>query len=309
MKYLVIAALVLLSGAPLEAQVPGFSSTPAAAVSKAGTIGVARELYAAARYDEALAVLNGLSPSDNTPADERKTIEQYRSLCLLALGRATEAEAAIAAVVRLDPFYQPSEAEASPRVRTTFSEVRHTLLPDIASSLYSDAKVLYDRKEFAAAAARFRALVALLDDPQMDNRRPDMRTLAAGFVELAAAAAAPPPPPEPKSEPVPERPPAPAAPEPRIYSADDDGVVPPVTIRQDVPAVPAAISGMTKNLGIVDLVIDEHGRVISINLRARVHPIYDTALMNAAREWKYQPATVNGTPVKFRKLLQISVKR
>ena len=45
----------------------------------------ARDLYASARYDEALAVLNGL-PSDAVASD-RKSIEQYRSLCLLALGR------------------------------------------------------------------------------------------------------------------------------------------------------------------------------------------------------------------------------
>jgi hypothetical protein len=37
--------------------------------------------------------------------------------------------------------------------------------------------------------------------------------------------------------------------------------------------------------------------------------MYDSALLNAAREWKYQPATLNGSPVRFRKLLQISVKR
>ena len=30
-------------------------------------------------------------------------------------------------MVRVDPFYQPSEAEASPRVRSTFAEVRQRL--------------------------------------------------------------------------------------------------------------------------------------------------------------------------------------
>ncbi len=81
------------------------------------SITTARELYASARYDEALAMLNGLRPVDAAQPSERKTIEQYRSLCLLALGRGEEAETAIAAVVTADPFYQPSEAEASPRVQ------------------------------------------------------------------------------------------------------------------------------------------------------------------------------------------------
>src|SRR5262249_39343692 len=69
----------------------------------------ARDLYASARYDEALAVLNGMRPSVDAAVD-RKSIEQYRSLCLLALGRGTEAEAAIAAVVTADPTFQPNES-------------------------------------------------------------------------------------------------------------------------------------------------------------------------------------------------------
>ncbi len=83
----------------------------------------------------------------------------------------------------------------------------------------------------------------------------------------------------------------------------------PVAIRQEVPQVPAAIVGMTRDKGILDLLIDEQGRVTSIAMRARVHPMYDSIVMNAAREWKYKPATVNGTPVKYRKLLQISIKK
>jgi hypothetical protein len=107
--------------------------------------------------------------------------------------------------------------------------------------------------------------------------------------------------------------PAPEAPrknlEPKIYTAEEQGIVPPVAINQEVPPVPSAIVGMTRDKGVLDLVIDEQGRVVSIALRARVHPLYDTALMNAARDWRYRPAKLNGSPVKFRKLLQISIKR
>ena len=37
--------------------------------------------------------------------------------------------------------------------------------------------------------------------------------------------------------------------------------------------------------------------------------MYDTLLVNAAREWKYRPATMNGTPVRFRKLIQVTLPR
>lgn len=310
MRYLVIAAMILWAVEPLAAfQGPGFSMRNGSATASrvAESISTARELYAAARYDEALAVLDELTTSATTVPAERKAIEQYRSLCLLALGRGEEAEAAIANVVRVDPFYQPGESEASPRVRTTFADVRQRLLPDLATARYAEAKSLYDRKAFAEAEVRFRELMMLLDDPQMQGRLADMRTLASGFVELSAAAAAPPPEPEPP--PVePEAPPVVPA-EPRIYTGEDDGVVPPEIIRQDVPQVPSAIMGMTRERGVIDVVIDEQGRVISMTMRARIHPVYDTALMNAARDWKYKPATLDGQPVQYRKLLQISVKR
>src|SRR3954467_6805448 len=110
-------------------------------------VGTARDLYASARYDEALAILN----DSTTAGSDRKSIEQYRSLCLLALGRGTEAESAIAAVVTVDPAYQPGEAEASPRVRAAFSDVRRRLLPEIAASRYSQAKTEFDRKNYPVA--------------------------------------------------------------------------------------------------------------------------------------------------------------
>lgn len=307
MKYLVIAAMTILAVAPVHAQAPAFASGSATARTNAGSIATARELYASARYDEALAVLDSLRPSDVSLPSDRKVIEQYRSLCLLALGRGAEADAAIAAVVTVDPFYQPSETEASPRVRSTFADVRQRLLPDLAASRYAAARQAYDRKEFATAAASFRELVTLLDDPQMNGRLADLRTLAAGFVELASAAAAPP---ATKEEPPPPVKAAPSRPvEPRVYTTDDTDVVAPVTIRQNLPPVPSAIAGMTREKGLLDIVIDEQGRVASVMVRSHVHPVYDTALVNAAKDWKYKPATLDGEPVKFRKLLQVTVRK
>lgn len=295
MKWLMIAASLVLSAG----QVPDMRSITAA-----------RELYASARYDEALAVLNGLRPTDASQPSDRKTIEQYRSLCLLALGRGDEAEAAIAAVVTADPFYQPSEAEASPRVRTTFSDVRQRLLPDLTTTRYAQAKQAYDRKQYAEAAARFRELMVLLDDPMMNGRNADMRTLVAGFVELATVAATPPPAPKEEPRPEPPAPVKPAAPvAPTIYTVEQPGIVPPSTIRQDIPPVPASLTQMARAQGILDLVIDEKGRLVSIILRTSIHPTYDKMIVNAARDWKYKPATLNGTAVQFRKLVQVSVSK
>jgi TonB family protein len=288
-------------------------AAPAHAQSRDGRenpLTAARDLYASARYDEALAVLSGL-PSD-VVATDRKSIEQYRSLCLLALGRSSEAESAIAAAITADPLFMPGESDASPRVRAAFSDVRQRLLPQIASTRYAAAKAAYDRKEYSSAESQFRSLLALLDDPQMNGRLADLRTLANGFLDLAVAAATPPP--EPKKAEAPALPataaaPPPAPREPKIWGADDPGVTPPVAIRQDVPRVPTTLSAQARERAILEVLIDEQGRVANLNLRLSIHPMYDPQLLAAARDWRYRPATVDGVPVKFRKVIQITVDK
>ena len=302
-RILVTASMVLALAAPAHAQLRDGRENPLSA---------ARDLYASARYDEALAVLNGLQQTTDGGGSDRKSIEQYRSLCLLALGRGTEAESAIAAVVTADPFFMPGEAEASPRVRTAFSDVRQRLLPEIASVRYAAAKAAYDRKEYASAEGQFKELVTLLNDPQMGNRLSDMRTLATGFVDLSAAAAAPPPEPKKAETPAPPPPAQVERAEPRpphVWTGDEPGVVPPVPLRQDVPRVPTTIATQARERGLLEVVIDELGRVTGLTVRLSIHPMYDSLLLAAAREWRYKPATVGGTPVKFKKMIQVSVER
>jgi hypothetical protein len=301
-RFLVTASMVVALAAPASAQLRDGRENPLSA---------ARDLYASARYDEALAVLNGLQPTNDGGASDRKSIEQYRSLCLLALNRGTEAESAIAAVVMADPLFMPGEAEASPRVRAAFSDVRQRLLPEIAATRYAAAKATYDRKEYAAAEQQFRDLVILLNDPQIGSRSGDLRTLAAGFVDLAAAAAAPPPEPkraEPPPAPAPV--PAPVVPKPaHVWTGEEPGVTPPVALRQEVPRVPNTLSTQARERGLLEVLIDEQGRVTGLTMRLSIHPMYDPLLMAAARDWRYKPAMVAGAPVKFRKLIQVAVDR
>ena len=284
-------------------------AAPASAQGESALM-AARDLYASARYDEALTVLNDLR---GTPQADRRSVEQYRSLCLLALGRASEAESAIGAVVTVDPTYQPAEADASPRVRATFSEVRRRLLPEIATSRYQEAKAAYGREEWASAEEQFRVVLALIDDPDMGGRLADLRVLTSGFLELSAKAATPPPPaPEPAAAapPVVQAPAPPPGPDPdRIYNVEDEGVTVVAVIRQDIPNVPAGIIALAKPRGVLEVIVDERGRVVGMTIRSSIHPAYDSQLLAAARDWRYAPATVQGQPVKFRKLIQIAVKR
>jgi len=274
-------------------------------------LGAARDLYASARYDEALLVLNDLHAPD-AAAPDRKSIEQYRSLCLLALGRASEAESAIAAVITADPTYLPKEEEASPRVRATFSDVRKRILPQIATERYADAKTLFDKKMFAAASQPFKNVIKLIDDPDMGGREADLRTLASGFLDLSVAATAPPPEAPKSVAPAPVAAPPPPAPKPdplRIYSIGDKDVTPPVILRQDMPSLTQIVKLQASDRGVVEIVIDQAGRVEAVTVRQSVHPRYDAQLLSAAQNWRYSPATWNGQPVKYRKMIQINISK
>jgi hypothetical protein len=325
MTRVVIAAFVMALGACVTVS-----------AQDGGPLSAAKDLYASARYDEALTVLNGLRGGDSV---DRKSVEQYRSLCLLALGRANEAESAIAVVVTADPTYRPGE-DTSPRVRSTFADVRRRLLPDIAQTRYVTAKSAYDRKDWAAAEHQFRVVLSLIEDPDTGGKLSDLRVLTVGFLELSARAAAPPPEPKPEPQPAPAAAPPSAAPPSVVppvqgsvanrtavqgpvpnrttvqaaganptYGADDHDVVPPGIVRQDIPAVPPTAITMARPRGLLEVVVDERGRVVGMAIRASIHPTYDALLLAAARDWKYKPATLDGQPVKYRKLIQVTVKR
>ena len=123
----------------------------------------AKDLYLSASYDEALAVLDGL-PSGS--AQESLQIAEYRVFCLLALDRKSEARQAIESLVKANPFYQPSEAVVSPRIRSVFVEVRRGMMSSIVHGAYVEAKKAFDKKD-PRAAALFQRVVDLLADPDV----------------------------------------------------------------------------------------------------------------------------------------------
>ena len=277
------------------------------------SLSAARELYASAAYEDALAVLSRLNVAGLRP-DDGRTADQYRALCLLALGKNAEAQQAIEAVVAGQPLYRPTEGEVSPRVRAAFSDVRQRVLPGLVQQRYALYKTAFDRKDYQTASAGFNELLALYADPDLANavvKSPlsDLRVLIGGFYELSVQAAAPPTLPEPapaRAASVPARSAVPFAPEPlKLYSAADTNVVPPVVLRQQVPSYPGNV--LKPMVGAIEVVIDETGNVTQAMMRASVAPNYDRQVVSAAQNWRYRPATINGAPVKYRKLVQVVV--
>jgi len=273
--------------------------------SNQDAVNAARDLYASAAYEDALSVLSRVPEAPRT-SEEANAIAQYRAFCLLALGRTGEAERTIEALISRDPTYRPAATDVSPRVRAAFAEVRRRMLPTIIQQRYAQAKDAFDKKEFDAAAAGFGQVLDVMNDPDVASSQfADLRTLAGGFRDLAVRAAAPPPiVPVPAAAPLPA-PVTPAA-APRTYTAADRDVLTPLPIRQDLPSFPGQLP-MPRS-GAIEVTINEEGNVESALMRQKVSTAYDSLALAAAKTWRYKPAMVNGVPVKFRKVIQVTIK-
>ena len=292
---------------PLVVSILAFVVLLAPRVEAQESLDAARQLYASAEYDSALTMLNGLMTSTTT-RDERRAVSLYRTLCLLATNRRAEADRAIETMVAQDPLFRPSAEEIPPRMRTAIADTRKRLLPAILQQKYAQSKAAYDLKDFAVASVGFKEMLDGLSDPDIavaaaQSPLADLKTLAGGFYELSVKLL---PPAVPAAMTVAEAPiAAPPPTVPKLYSAEDRNVVPPIPVKQQIPAFPGRVSAA--KTGVLELVIDKTGAVESATMRVPVNPQYDRLATLAARAWQYQPATVDGSPVKFLKRIQVSL--
>ncbi|MBP1637109.1 MAG: hypothetical protein H6Q10_3683 [Acidobacteria bacterium] len=278
------------------------------------TLASARGLYAAAAYEEALAVLDRLKASPS-PGAEAQQVDQVRALCLLALGRQADAEEAIAAVIGANASFEPDPATTSPRVQAAFGDVRRKVLPGIIQQRYQSAKAAFDRKEYWSAIEQFDAVLTLIGRPDPaagphESAMNDLRTLVLGFRDLASSAMPAAQAASPVEQVIAEALPPPAPVVRTFYGPDDKDVLPPAAISQRMPPwsgppLAAVPGGRT---GVVEVMINEAGGVEWAALRAKTGTVYDQALADQALRWKYRPATKGGTPVKYRKLIQFTIQ-
>jgi len=316
-----------------------FVAAPAQASST--DLEAVRALYAAADYDGALRLLASAGSGDDVVQ-----VEEYRALCLLALGRTVEAERSVERIFSNKPLYTVDAAQVSPRMIALISQVRQRMVPALARNLYGAARRNFEQKEYAAAVAQLTDMLAMIDAagsavPGLN----DLKVLGEGFLELAegqlAAATAPPPvsgSPQPLGAPGVLRtgvysdflriadeqsaaaraamvgsngsdPNSPILLRPDIYS-DVDRIQPPVPLQRDVPrwTPPDAGARQTTHRGHVEIVVDETGAVESVAVAESVHASYDASLVEAARKWRYRPATRNGQPVRYRLLTEVVLR-
>jgi TonB family protein len=265
-------------------------------VSASEELDRAKDLYRAASYDEALSLLEGLPAATGTT--EVAQAREYRVLCLVALDRRDDARRVMGDLIAADPTYAMSETEASPRVRTMFTEVRRGLLPSIVQHAYAEAKLMFDRRDPQAVAA-FDRVLTLLRDPDVAGNASlgDLATLSAGFRDLSQAlvAAAAPPPPTPA-------PPVVSAPRPPVAPGP---IIAPVAISQVVPT--PQIREEREWDGEIEVTIDADGKVTAARMTKPIHPVYDQQLIRAAASWTFRPAQRDGAAIGIVKTITIHV--
>lgn len=292
-------------------------TVPAESTADQALLASAKSLYESASYEAALSELSAL-----TDAESLDVVDTYRALCLLGLGRAGEAEQVLEAVATRSPLLVLSTSEYSPRVIALFDDVRKKTLPAAAHRLYLSARTEYDDKNYGAAVTGFKQALQVLgeiNEGEQTTTLGDLKELAAGFLTLAeakmAAASTPsttasaaqpamlpaaPPPVAPL--------PAASASMPAVYTITDTDVTPPVVLDQ---ALPPWIYGNRLKTGVfngmVDLIVDETGTVERAAVIESVWPPYDAALIEATRKWRYTPATKDGRPVKFKRVVAIRI--
>ena len=307
----IVGALLIAAGAALTGQ---------------DLLSAAKDQYASAAYEDALSTLNRLDGS--VAPDVARQADEYRAFCLYALGRTGEAESVAESLIRKEPLVRLEAADASPRLESMFRDVRKRLLPSLIRDRYRVARAAVDQKSFAAAEpslADARRMIAEAEKLGVkDEGLSDLSVLVDGFLQLikssadqkteqlaVVAAAAPA-----AMAPAPMRSPAAvsaradasgaAAAMPRVYSADDEGVSPPVVLEQRMPPMSnemQLITRASKSRGMIDIVIDETGRVIDTSVRQSMNAAFDGMIVRESRKWKYRPAMVDGAPVRYVKTL------
>lgn len=102
------------------------------------------------------------------------------------------------------------------------------------------------------------------------------------------------------------------APQPEVAppSGPVPAIVPPVAIKQDMPRWnPNDAMARDASAGAIRVQIDATGRVTGATMERPVHPLFDVLMIEAAKTWRYRPATRNGQPIPWESVVAIKVDR
>lgn len=92
---------------------------------------------------------------------------------------------------------------------------------------------------------------------------------------------------------------------PHIYTRSDAGVIPPRSMYPKLPDEPA-FGPRIANQTVLELVINPRGLVEHVKLRTVPRNIHEFMIVSAAKAWQFEPARLDGQPVRFRQLIHLN---
>ena len=94
-------------------------------------------------------------------------------------------------------------------------------------------------------------------------------------------------------------------PDMKIYSGTDPGVEAPKLRSNEIPEF--LIAGFPARANWVEVLVSETGEVETVKMLGPPQRIPDVMLLSRVKEWTFDPATRNGTAVRYRLLLSWNV--
>jgi protein TonB len=253
------------------------------AAAQQATLQQAIELYWNGEYERTLALL-----AADLADDEVVEGHKYRAFSLVALGRNDEARSEFASLLEADPSHALDSSLVSPKIVEQFEQSR----AEHAANLLAEGKAAYFEGRYETALQVLRSLLEV--DPsstlgkeylQLTRERLDLQQRTAALE--------------------PEDPEVPAVDPNRVYNIGGD-VTDPVPVDQPKPRYPPFdASNRTEGEVIVRITIGRDGAVESADVIRSANERMDDAAVRAARTWRYEPATLNGQPVRVFKIVGI----
>jgi TonB family protein len=250
------------------------------------TLQQAIDLYWNGEYERTLQLL-GAELADDEVVEGHK----YRAFSFVALGRNDEARAEFVTLLESDPSHVLDAALVSPKIVEQFELSRQ----ELAARLLEQGKTAYFDGRFDEASV---LLGDLLDvDPssvlgreylQLARERSDLERRTAALEPEEADA-----PEEPEVDPN------------RVYNIGGN-VTGPVVVDQPEPRYPRwELRRGTEGEVILRLTIGRDGNVESAEVIRSLNQSMDNAALRAARAWRYEPAQLDGNPVRVFKVVAV----
>ncbi len=97
----------------------------------------------------------------------------------------------------------------------------------------------------------------------------------------------------------------PPPPDMHVYRSGDAGIVEPILVKPYLPLRPNP-DIPDSALGVLEVVVDARGQVESVHLRSPANRYREKWWLFTAKEWRFEPAKKNGTPVRFLKRILLT---